>query len=186
MRDLGGVTGCSKTGFQLWLHNKKEINDPVYTWGNWGTVYQWKSQDLKVWRAGPVSSLGPSMPICEMEYYIHTAAASPREQLWNSEVCVKAFWGTSDRLYFGGLQKHCRSWLQPWNQKTLALWKKSHDQPRQHIKKQRHYFANESPSSLIYGFSSRHVWIWELDHKESLLLLLLLSRFSHVQLCATL
>ena len=41
------------------------------------------------------------------------------------------------------------------------------DQPRQHIAKQRHYFANESPSSQSYGFSSSHVWMWELDYKES-------------------
>ena len=39
-------------------------------------------------------------------------------------------------------------------------------QPRQHIKKQRHYFANKSPSSQSYGFSSSHVWMWELDYKE--------------------
>ena len=49
----------------------------------------------------------------------------------------------------------------------LAPWKKSYDQPRQHIKKQRHYFANEGLSSQGYGFSSSHVWMWELDHKES-------------------
>ena len=39
--------------------------------------------------------------------------------------------------------------------------------PRQHIKKQRHYFANKGLSSQSYGFSSSHVWKWELDHKES-------------------
>ena len=43
----------------------------------------------------------------------------------------------------------------------------SYDQPRQHIKKQRHYFVNKSPSSQGYDFSSGHVWIWELDYKES-------------------
>ena len=37
---------------------------------------------------------------------------------------------------------------------------------RQHIKKQRHYFANKGSSSQNYGFSSSHVWMWELDHKE--------------------
>ena len=52
----------------------------------------------------------------------------------------------------------------------LALWKESYDQPRQHIKKQRHYCANKGPSSQGYGFSSSHVWMWELDHKESLVL----------------
>ena len=40
-----------------------------------------------------------------------------------------------------------------------TLWKKSYDQPRQHIKKQRHYFANKGPSSQGYGFSSIHVWM---------------------------
>ena len=49
----------------------------------------------------------------------------------------------------------------------LAPWNKSYDQPRQHIKKQRHYFANKGPSSQGYGFSSGHVWMWELDCKES-------------------
>ena len=43
----------------------------------------------------------------------------------------------------------------------------SYDQPRQHIKKQRHYFVNKSPSSQSYDFSSSHVWMWELDYKES-------------------
>ena len=39
--------------------------------------------------------------------------------------------------------------------------------PRQHIKKQRHYYANKDPSSQSYDFSSRHVWMWELDYKEN-------------------
>ena len=43
--------------------------------------------------------------------------------------------------------------------KTLTPWKESYDQPRQHIKKQRHYFAKKGPSSQGYGFSSSHVWI---------------------------
>ena len=49
----------------------------------------------------------------------------------------------------------------------LAPWKKSYDQPKQHIKKQRHYFVNNGLSSQGYGFSSSHVWVWELDYKES-------------------
>ena len=49
----------------------------------------------------------------------------------------------------------------------LAPWKKSYDKPRQHIKKQRHYFADKSTYSQSYGFSSNHVWMWELNHKES-------------------
>ena len=49
----------------------------------------------------------------------------------------------------------------------LTPWKESYDQLRQHIKKQRHYFVNKGPSSQGYGFSSGHVWMWELDYKES-------------------
>ena len=51
--------------------------------------------------------------------------------------------------------------------KTLVPWKKSYDQPRQLIKKQRHYLASKGLSSQSFGFSSRHVWIWGLDYKES-------------------
>ena len=49
----------------------------------------------------------------------------------------------------------------------LTPWKESYDQPRQHIKKQRHYFANKGLSRQGYGLSSGHVWMWELDYKES-------------------
>ena len=49
----------------------------------------------------------------------------------------------------------------------LVPWKKSYDQSREHIKKHRHYFANKGPSSQSYGFSSSHIWMWELDHKEN-------------------
>ena len=48
----------------------------------------------------------------------------------------------------------------------FAPWKESYDQSKQHIKKQRHYFANKDPSSQSYGFSSSHVWMWELNDKE--------------------
>ena len=49
----------------------------------------------------------------------------------------------------------------------LVPWKKSYYQPRQHTKKQRHYFANKALSSQNYDFSSSHVWMWELDYEES-------------------
>ena len=48
----------------------------------------------------------------------------------------------------------------------LALWKKCYDQSRHHIKKQ-NYLANKGPSNQSYGFSSSHVWMWELYYKES-------------------
>ena len=49
----------------------------------------------------------------------------------------------------------------------LTPWKKSYDQPRQHIQKQRHYFVNKGPSSQGYSFSSGQVWMWELNCEES-------------------
>ena len=49
----------------------------------------------------------------------------------------------------------------------LTPWKEIYDQPRQYIKKQRHYFVNKGLSSQGYGFSSSRVWMWELDYKES-------------------
>ena len=49
--------------------------------------------------------------------------------------------------------------------KGACSLKKNYDQPRQHTKKQRHYFANKVPCSQSYGFSSSHVWMWELNYK---------------------
>ena len=48
----------------------------------------------------------------------------------------------------------------------LAPWKESYNQPKQHIRKQKYYFANKGLYNQSYGFSSSHVWMWELDHKE--------------------
>ena len=70
-------------------------------------------------------------------------------------------------FYFLRIPNHWRWWRQPQNSKMLAPWKKSYDNPREHIKYQRHYFAHKGPSSQSYGFSSSHVRMWELDHKES-------------------
>ena len=49
--------------------------------------------------------------------------------------------------------------------KDVCSLEKSSDKPRQHIKKQRHYFADKCPYTLCHGLSSSHVWMWELDHK---------------------
>ena len=48
----------------------------------------------------------------------------------------------------------------------LASWKESYDKPRQHIEKQRHHFTDKGLYNQSYGFSSSHVQMWELDHKE--------------------
>ena len=78
--------------------------------------------------------------------------------------------------------KKCKQWqiLFSWAPKSLwmvttatkvkdalAPWKKSYNQPRQCIKKKKHHLADKGPSSQSYDFSSGHVWMWELDYKES-------------------
>ena len=49
-----------------------------------------------------------------------------------------------------------------WGEQALTAWKKSYDKTRQHIKKERHHFADRCPSRQSYGFSSSHVWMWEM------------------------
>ena len=74
--------------------------------------------------------------------------------------------GNNGTFYFLGIHNYCWWWLQPWNWKMLAPWNKNYDKPKWHIKKHRHYFADKGPCSQNYGFSSSHVWMWELDNKE--------------------
>ena len=50
---------------------------------------------------------------------------------------------------------------------SLTPLKERYDKPRQHIKRQRHHYVDKGLYSQSYGFSSGHVWMWELDHKES-------------------
>ena len=73
---------------------------------------------------------------------------------------------TMKDIIFGG-SKITAEVMAAMKLKDTCSWKKSYDQPRQHIKKQRHYFANKGPFSQGCDFSSSHVWIWELDYKES-------------------
>ena len=73
-------------------------------------------------------------------------------------------WGSNgNRLYFLGLKITADG---DCSHEIKRRWKKSYDQPGQHIKKQRHHFANKGPYSQSYGFSNSHVWMWELNHKE--------------------
>ena len=69
-------------------------------------------------------------------------------------------------LFFGA-PKSLQMVIAAMKLKDTSPWKESYNQPKQHIKKQRHYFANKGPSSQGYGFSSVHVWMWELKYTES-------------------
>ena len=75
--------------------------------------------------------------------------------------------GNSGRLFFLGSKITADGDCSHETKRHLLLGRISYDQRRQHIKKQRHYFANKGQSSQGYGFSSSHVWMWELDYKES-------------------
>ena len=88
---------------------------------------------------------------------------------WESSGYLRLIWenDAESRTFFKqGVSTILSEWLD-WYEKIFASWKKSYDKPRQHIKKQRHYVTNKGPSSQGYGFPSSHVWMWELDYKES-------------------
>ena len=104
----------------------------------------------------------------------------------NVEICVFLFflrtfplvryllclWGEVGLFHENGNNKKQSLWLKQLknlvkrNLKILTPWKKSCDKHRQHIKKQRHHFANNSLYGQSHGFSSGHEQMWELDHKE--------------------
>ena len=73
--------------------------------------------------------------------------------------------GNSDRLYFLGLQ-NADGGFSHEIKRHLLLGRETMKKPKQHIKKQRHYFASKGPYSQSYGLPSSHIWIWKLDHKE--------------------
>ena len=76
-------------------------------------------------------------------------------------ICHSCFWPTRSKAFMY-LMKQKKMFF--WD--SLAFWKESYDKPRELIKKQRYHFANKGPHSQSYDFSSSHVWMWELDHKE--------------------
>ena len=75
--------------------------------------------------------------------------------------------GNSDRLHFFGLQNHLEMVTTAMKLKDACPLEEIYDQPKQHIKKQRYYFANQCLYSQSYDFSISHLWMWELDRKES-------------------
>ena len=73
-------------------------------------------------------------------------------------------WKLTNFIFLGSkitVEGDCSHEIKKW----LSPWKKSCDQPRQHIKKQRQHFTDKGPYSQSHGFSSSHFWMWELDHK---------------------
>ena len=106
-------------------------------------------------------------------------ACEETDSVWTWRLCIHSVDtsgpSVSSLLHHPGLQGSSsqdiplqQEWLSSLvKEVTLAPWKESYDKPRQHIKKQRHYSANKGPSGQGYGFSSGHVWMWELDYKES-------------------
>ena len=74
--------------------------------------------------------------------------------------------GNNDRLYFGGAPKSLHMVTVAMKLRCLLLGRKAMTS-LDSILKSRHYFANKGPSSQSYGFSGSHVWMWELDYKES-------------------
>ena len=75
--------------------------------------------------------------------------------------CQNLFWGAQKSLQMVIAAMKLKDAYSLDGNVMTKLW------PRQHIKKQRHYFSNKGPSNQSYGFSSSHVWTWELDYKES-------------------
>ena len=67
-------------------------------------------------------------------------------------------WKRHQTLFLGA-PKSLQMVIAAMKLKALPPWKESYAQPREHIQKQRHYFANKGPSSQGYGFSSGHVWM---------------------------
>ena len=93
-----------------------------------------------------------------------TASLTQWRWVWASS---GSWWWTGKPGMLQSMGSHSKTRLSKWTELNMNYHrKKSHDQPRQHIKKQRHYFPNKGPYSQSYGFSSSHVWMWELDHKQ--------------------
>ena len=94
--------------------------------------------------------------------YSQAGGQGPPGKPFSAIIIIKAMKSKSKKQFSAWSQ----NWFSPCNKMLTAAmklkdtpWKKSYDQPGQHIKKQRHYFANKCPSSQGYGFSSSHVWM---------------------------
>ena len=119
-----------------------------------GLVFQFVCCLHRYWAYSSKSTVWPKMEscfqngTCSVCFLLHHHFMANR---WGNS-------GNSERLYLGA-PKSLQMVTAAMKLKDLALWKKSYDQSRQHINKQRHYFANKGPSSQSYGFFSSHVWM---------------------------
>ena len=139
----------------------------------WNSLAFWMIQRISaIWSLIPLPFLNPAWTSGSSQFTYYWSLAWKNFEhyfasMWDECNCAVVWLETVTDFIFGGSKNTAVWWLQPWNLKMLAPWKKSYDQPREHIKKQRHYFANKGPSSQSSGFFSSHVWMWELDCKES-------------------
>ena len=76
--------------------------------------------------------------------------------------------GNNDRIYFLGLQNHCRWWLQSWNLRTIASWQESNDKPRQCVEKQRQYSADKGPyiKAIVFPVVTYDCGSWTIKKAE--------------------
>ena len=98
------------------------------------------------------------------------AQGKPRGSGWRGRWEGGSGWGThvNPWLFYSNVwQNSLQIKKKKEKKKMLVPCRKSYDQPRQHIKKQRHYFTNKGPSGQSYGFARSHVCLWELDCEES-------------------
>ena len=159
----------SYTFVEPWDYKPKELNLQCQM-PNWSTII-WEKTTMTLTRTMPNQSAWTSSLILSncSRHGINQVTFFKKDSTVYFMACQidGETMETVRDFSFLGLQNHCRWGPQPWNSKMLAPWKKSYDQPRQHIKKQRHYFANKGLASQNYGFSNSHEWMWELDYKET-------------------
>ena len=118
----------------LMAESKEELKSPLMKEKSKKAVLKLNIQKIKIMVSGPITSWQIDGEMME----------TVRDFIWG--------WGERSKITTDGDCSHKIK-------KTLAPWKKSYAQPRQHIKKQRHYFASKGPSSQSCGVSSGHVWM---------------------------
>ena len=162
----GGFMGAS-WGLHGGLPGGSEVKESACNAGDLGSIpgsgrFPWRRK----WQPTPVFLPGESHGRRSLVGYTVHRVAKSRTSLVGYTVHRVAESDTTERLHFHFLSKSLQMVTAAMKLKDTP-WKKSYDQPRQHVKKQSCYFTNKGLSSQSFGFSSSHVWIWELNCKES-------------------